>query len=111
MHLHAPETPEQWWANVDAEWDNLLNLISDRLNVLANATIDCTTDTPLVLRNIIQDLIWCKQNRDHKRLHRYLFATWQMNPDKPWIHDQPGWGTLCDLLSEDWVFQPEEVQP
>ena len=33
---------------------------------------------------------------------------WFAAPDVPELHRIPGWGVLCDLCSESWVFEPEE---
>lgn len=30
----------------------------------------------------------------------WLNSLWFYAPDKRWLHDIPGWGTMCDLLSD-----------
>lgn len=37
-------------------------------------------------------------NKDECRT--LLFKAWDEAPDAPWIHEEPGFGIICDLLDE-----------
>lgn len=108
------ETQEDWWAVLEAAWDDILittQQLGYDLNVIA--TDDLTRDGRMVDggRTCLEDLVAAKQSRDWQRVRQYLGAFWMAAPDNPFIRDYPAWSQLCDLCSEDWVFNPEEFQP
>jgi len=43
----------------------------------------------------------------NRKIHSMFSQAWWRAPDRPEIHDIPGWDVLCDLCSEDWVFWEE----
>lgn len=101
-----------WWKVLDDNWDKILETMSYYLDLSATATTDCRKDSPPTGVSLLQDLMRAKEQRDHARLHTYLFATWDLAPDNRGIHSNPAWNELCALLSEDWVFEdagPEKV--
>ncbi len=52
-------------------------------------------------------LVQASEAKDHETAHNILEEAWAAAPDSSKIHGWPGWGALCDLCSEYWVFQPE----
>lgn len=48
---------------------------------------------------------WMKAVKEQKPedLGAILQRAWDNAPDKPWIHEIPSWGVLCDLCS-DYCF-------
>lgn len=50
------------------------------------------------------------QKKDAPRVLAYLNGAWWHAPDKQWIHTIPSWSALCDLCSENWVFDEEEEE-
>lgn len=103
------QTPVDWWKVLDDNWDKLLETMSYYIDLSAMATATCQSDSPPLFVSIHVDLERAKQARDHARLLTYLFATWDLAPDSPGIHSNPAWNELCDLLSDDWVFQLQEA--
>ena len=87
MDMWGPTTKDEWWQLVDDDWENL-SAIFDRVGM----------DT--------WDAEVYKARRD-PRLHPILEEVWARAPDKPHIHEWPGWGVLCDLCSESYVLYPE----
>jgi hypothetical protein len=51
----------------------------------------------------VDPALWHKAaaTADIKRLKHYLETAWMNAPDRPWIHQIPGWAALCDLCSDD----------
>lgn len=123
------ETKEDWWALVDDYWETLLDIGWRWMDLSKQATSDgLAKGDPLIKvsrggdvwevgvgaekedgdpLSIQEDLERSKGNEDWERLRMYFGAWWMMAPDKPEIHEIPGWGVLCDLCSEDWVFRDE----
>lgn len=112
-HHYRIETPEDWWQILEAVWDDIL-IATQRLgfDLSVLATDDLTRDGKMVDgKNCLEDMIAAKNRRDWSRIRQYLGAFWSAAPDRTFIRDLPGWSQLCDLCSEDWVFNPEEFQP
>lgn len=112
-HGYRIETPEDWWNLLDEIWDDILvttQKLGFDLGVLA--TEDLTRDGRVLDgRTCLEDVIAAKNGRNWERVRLYLGAFWSAAPDSPWICDLPAWHQLCDLCSEDWVFNPEEFRP
>lgn len=49
-----------------------------------------------------------KEARD-PAMARMLNLCWMAAPDSPEIHRWPSWNVLCDLCSEEWCLDPEQV--
>lgn len=105
------DTPEDWWAMLDAHWPNIIDIFSR-----CGAPLDeiCWRDEPggeeiFHEDTLIVTLEKSKRDRDHEQMIHFLQLCWMAAPDKPYIHEWPSWGHLCDLCSEQWVFDPEEA--
>lgn len=85
---------EDWWKVVDENWDDLVNVISKFYRHTRQPG-----DKPLLW--VIEE---AKKQRSSLCLLSVLNRTWEDAPDSPSIHDVGGWGVLCDLCSESWVF-------
>ena len=105
------KTPADWWEALDAEWDDLVAIVAHKIDLSHAAYMPPGKDearggTPTG-RTISAELDYLRTNRTAKAawaLGRYFNAAWGMASDA-YAWSVPGWGTLCDLCSEEWVFQ------
>jgi hypothetical protein len=51
------------------------------------------------------EAVYAKDGRDHEKLVEIMNEAWWKASDTNKILDIPGWGILCDLCSEFWVFE------
>lgn len=103
-----PKTKKEWWKLVDDHWEDLLSIMDQFLPLNAPATDPPGKTTGKILtHNALNDIFQAKKNRDGYKLLRYLNGAWGMAPDKPWIHQIPGWGVLCALCSESHCIEEE----
>jgi hypothetical protein len=100
-------SPEDWWNAVDANWSNLLEIVYHHMD-MDHAAYEVPGDAKSAPtgRTIDEELTFLKKNRD-QRLARYLSASWFM-ASEAYCWSVPGWGTMCDLLSEEQVCFDEE---
>ena len=98
----GPNTIEQWWALVDEWWAELLSITEKYVKL--DKPVE--KDGKMLGINGYIHMAQLKQERDPK-LVGYFDTAWCNAPDVGWIHAQRGWGVLCDLCSEQWVFDPE----
>ena len=102
----AIETQQDWWETVDRAWDSLVDIIAHHMKMGSPAYEipgkDSSSETG---RTISEEIDFLRENRDSK-LARYFHASWGMASDA-YAYSVPGWGALCDLCSEDWVFYEE----
>ena len=84
------DTQEDWWECLG----NNLNNIKEITKKVGLFTED-KWDYFLKLRS----------DKDHKNIHKILEQIWNEAPDNRVIHKWRGWGNLCDLCSEYWVFE------
>lgn len=101
------ETPQNWWKVVELQWDNLLSIIADQMNLshLAYKTPG-DADSPTTGRSILQEITRLRKIHDPK-LARYFHAAWGLASDA-YAWSVPGWGSLCDLCSEEWALYESE---
>jgi len=106
------KTQSDWWQVVDDYFHWLLAIVAHHMDISSPAydKPGDSTSKPTG-RNIFEELEHLKTVRDPK-LCRYFAATWGMASDA-YAYSVPGWGALCDLCSEEWVFQqvPTEDEP
>lgn len=97
-------TYEEWWNSVDTKWDHLLELASAQLdlNSMASETPG-RDDSPMTGLTILEEMNKLKKDRNPK-LARYFAAIWSLASDAFARQRRPGWLTLCDLLSEEYVL-------
>lgn len=100
---------DDWWQMVNDYWDDLCSTMFLYVSPTAAATKDCTGDSLPINMTIYEDLVRCKKEYDPK-LKTYLFAAWDLAPDKPHIHSNPAWSQLCLLLSEEWALFERELK-
>lgn len=97
------ETKEDWWYLVDKHWADLYRILDMYLPLSEHENLN---------KEIIEETLGCfittlKEKKDEE-LVRYFHSAWWRAPDCPSIHKIPSWGILCDLCSENWVFQEEK---
>jgi len=97
------QTPDDWWNLVDQNWDYLVSIIG-HLMVLGFPAFETPGDSesPATGRSIREEIVHLKETRNQK-LARYFHAAWGLASDA-YAWSVPGWGALCDLCSEEWVF-------
>lgn len=112
--MNAPTTADEWWELVDNQWEFLLEIFGQFLPMYKEAPESLYTEVsptnPKVANTAWDDVENCKAKRNHEKLRQYLFACWESAPDNSSIHSIPGWGSLCDLLSESWVFENQNPE-
>lgn len=84
---------------VKGHWPNLYKILGMYLDLNSHETLD----KDLIEETLGVFITKLKEEEDERLLH-YLHEAWWKAPDKPTIHQIPGWGILCDLCSESWVF-------
>ncbi len=95
---------ETYWQTVDLHWDNLLKIIGHHLN-LADFAYENPgqSNSPLTGKSVLDEIIYSKQTRNQK-LVRYFNGVWCLASESYAKSRVPSWGVLCDLCSEEWVF-------
>lgn len=96
---------QDWWQAVDNNWETLID-IAFLYNVPLWEFIDI--DKNLSSKTLLKNVEDCKGARDWESLHSFFQGIWGSAPDIPEIHNVKGWGLLCDLCSETWVFNDEQ---
>jgi hypothetical protein len=100
-----------WWEVVESYWPQLCGIIGDQMDISHVAFQEPgNSDSSLAYRdgryvNIAQEIEYLRVERD-RRLCRYFVAAWGLSSDA-YAWSVPGWGALCDLCSEEWVFEEE----
>ena len=93
-------TKDEWWDVCNAAWPKILEIAK-------NINIDLNTTNYAIVPNadpIPQDmplgdfLEGCREKKDENILQMWLSEIWWRAPDRPFIHDWPGWPDLCELL-------------
>ena len=118
------ETPAEWWAAVDEFKDFLVTLVADYhpCGPRTGQPLPITALAAELACKVVEDQIKAEPDsgdpvdkfkaaleaRDWELARRILSATWFGVPESRGAYGLPGFGVLCDLLSEDWVFDPEE---
>jgi hypothetical protein len=98
-----------YWNAVDLQWDNLLDILSDQLDMDSLAfEKPGNPESPMTGRGVLAELIHLKKTRD-QRICRYFNAAWGL-ASEAYCYSKPAWGLLCDLCSEEWVFNEVETQ-
>lgn len=82
-----------WWSNVDEHWDDLTNIIRMFCPISSFG---------------LAALAELKIQRD-PGLWWYFQQAWMNAPDDRSIHSIPSWYVLCDLCSENWVFDYKDA--
>ena len=103
-------TPEDWWKAVEYQWPNLVVILGTWLDFQSPAyDIPGDPRSQMTGRNVVEELEYLKQTMDNRRLARYFFAAWDLASESYARSRPPGWNMLCDLLSEEWVFDDPSI--
>lgn len=130
------KTPQDWWAALDEHWPHVCAIVYHFARSPETKQIpevdgnfgpdDVVFGVKVVPVSVGFDTLgfdeaqpegiklgtWCEQLKrdwDHRPLINVLNKAWALAPDAPWIHEMPGWDILCDLCSEGWVFDLEDM--
>lgn len=76
-----------WWDGLGSQWGNI-QLILGRF--VSNEEEESAKQA--------------YKDRDEVEMLRVLNNAWWNASDDSSIHEIPGWGDMCDLCSESWVF-------
>lgn len=87
------ESEKDWWAVLEENKEDLVKIVHQF--------------NPPEMEEQLHSAILQKNSSEALRV---LHIAWFNAPDEPGIHRIPGWGILCDLLSEGWVFNPDEKE-
>ena len=93
-----------WWNGVEKYWPQLLAIMAKYLPLDGHEDLD--------KKVLVEPLYVAVERLKHykdKELVRYFNAAWRAAPDHPSIHQNYGWGVLCDLCSEDHVLYENEI--
>ena len=101
-----PTTKEEWWQMCEYYWDDFLAIMSRYLPMDSHGELDKygrgMSETPL-----LEQILKAKQDRDPV-MWKAFQATWDAAPDCLSIYNNPAWGHLCDLCSEQHCLNEEE---
>lgn len=101
------ETEQDWWNLVDYQWDNLLVMAGDQLDLNHDAYEDPgNPESKMTGRRVLEEMVYLKKQKDPK-LARYFNAIWGLASDS-YAYSVPGWSDLCDLCSEEWALYESE---
>ena len=97
------KTKEDWWNALNKHWANIFDIMWKYLPMSVTEKIKDGEVVPNGTIALGQTIERLKTNQNPE-ICRYLFAAWDAAPDREYIHSNPSWGVLCDLLSEEWVL-------
>lgn len=101
---------EDWWNVVKENKQKFLDLLGRcNYNVYESLGAKCATDSSPDGESIKDAFERCIKEENHKEVHSMCHRIWGALPDKPHIHQWPGFYDICDVCSEYWVFQEEVV--
>lgn len=116
--IDYPNTKDEWWMLVDANWEALKSLVRMFHPKLQNDTSDykitaqAAEEVSEAIREEIRkdpqvfDLEQLKTDRDDS-LAGIFSDTWFGAPESSSVHSVPKFGLLCDLCSESYVLGEE----
>jgi hypothetical protein len=103
-----------WWRALEEDWDSLLSIVANFIDFRSPAMDPpgrpCSDGGKVTGRTVLDELNHLKAKGTPEAgwaLARYFNAAWGMASDA-YAWGVPGWGTLCDLCSEEWAIRPEE---
>lgn len=109
------ETPADWWKVLEDHWNDIQQcfaLCGAPMTLEEEGYWWADSFGGEVIRHdksLIRTLEDARKYHDNEMMARLLNACWIAAPDSRKIHGWPSWHVLCDLCSEEWVFEPEEM--
>ncbi len=105
------KTQEDWWESLNENWNNILDIF---VNCGAPLTETVFSDgigkeAEIHDKTLLRTLEDLRTEKNGLELSRWLNLCWIAAPDKPYIHSWPSWSAMCDLCSENWVFDEKEA--
>jgi len=99
---------EDWWKLLNDNWENIKEIIFHNLDP-SKPTFEepGNSNSNPTGRFLYDELEFLRQNQDPK-MHRYLNVSWCMSSDA-YAYSVASWGQFCDLCSESWVFEEENI--
>lgn len=97
------KTVDDWWRVTEDCWPHLVNIMERFLPMGEFQNLDGT-----LLGVPLREYVTTMFERRDADIPRILNAAWGAAPDQPSIHSIPRWNVLCDLCSEEWVFEENE---
>ena len=104
------DSASDWWETVERKWDQIVDLSfmwPNKFDPMALVPDYMVGDGITFVMNNREAMQFCRKRQD-RRLARFLYGIWEAAPDSGGIHSLDGWGDLCDLCSEEWVFDEDE---
>lgn len=108
--MSAPTNTNEWWELLDKHWSNILQCFENAGAPMSDTSWSDGVDKEPTEHefSFLVTLEKMKESRDVK-MARMLNLCWLAAPDADYIHRWPSWGVLCDLCSEEWCLDPEQV--
>jgi hypothetical protein len=97
------EKPEDWWELWELRRGEIM-MIAEKVGITVE-TVQNNDTTSLGFK-----LNEATVDRRHDPIIQFLNYVWETAPDSPEIHSWEGWADLCDLCSENWVFDPKSYE-
>lgn len=126
------ESKDDWWAALEKYWEQLMGMVDiyhpaskNEPSLKQLAALPITASAPEKACTAVRANIAAEESelespsvrfakarsvKDHETLGNLLSATWFGIPESMGAHSIPGFGVLCDLCSENWVFDEEEAR-
>ncbi len=124
------ESQEDWWNALNDNWYHLVHLVDNwhpttkaeykqQIGFAITAEMAekaCNADRIEIakkeegLESPGVRFYKAREAKDPQALGQLLSATWFGIPESISAHSLPGFGVLCDLCSENWVFHEEEIE-
>ena len=111
------ETPEDWWNELHENLEDLTSLVSSYHpgpTYSPSSSLEITAPAAELVRqeclvgleesDLVGNFTKAVESKDHKALLRILNSTWFGVPESTGAWSLRGFGVLCDLCSEGWVF-------
>ena len=105
--MSYPKTKQEWWEQVDQSWADIMNL-ADQFTSLSQIVESEVKFINSVYKGTRREYMKKLKNNADPKLVNILNEIWGSAPDTPTLHKLKGWGSLCDLCSEEYVLHEED---
>jgi hypothetical protein len=116
-----PKTSEEWWILVSDNKDNLFKLV-ESYHPFFQRNYDCKITAPAaeqiceivrkeIVENTTNPLVLFEEYLKNKNanLVSIFNDTWFGMPESESVRYAPGFGILCDLCSESYVLEEQDI--